>query len=316
MNQLWIIYGLVFAAALLAIESLYWLVFELRGTKKAINRRLALGEKSKHKEQVLDILRNERGVADFNSAAFPGLNDFVVQTGLRISRTALGLWTLLAAVIIATPLWSFLPRPLIAGAIGLLIAPTLVGLYMAIVRRKRIDRFGVQMPDALDIIVRGLRVGHPFTTAIELVAREMPDPIGSEMGMTADEMTFGQDIVTAVTNLHRRVGQDDLLFLAIAVSVQSQTGGNLADVLARLASLMRERITMSLKIKALSAEGRMSAWFLTAMPFILFGAVQLVSKNYFTEVKESAALIPALIYGIGSLIISNVVIYRMVHFKV
>ena len=87
----------------------------------------------------------------------------------------------------------------------------------------------------------------------------MRDPIGTELGITADEMTFGQDIITAVTNLHRRVGQEDLLFLAIAVSVQTQTGGNLADVLARLASLMRERITMTLKIKALSAEGRLSA---------------------------------------------------------
>ena len=316
MSQLWIIYGLVFAAALLAIESLYWLVFDLRGTKKAINRRLALSEKSQQKEQVLDILRHERGVGDFNSAAFPGLNDFIVQTGVRTSTTALGLWTLLAAVAIATPLWSLLARPWMAAAIALLVAPTLVGLYLAFARRKRIERFGAQLPDALDIIVRGLRVGHPFTTAIELVAREMPDPIGTELGMTADEMTFGQDIITAVTNLHRRVGQNDLLFLAIAVSVQSQTGGNLADILARLASLMRARITMALKIKALSAEGRMSAWFLSAMPFIIFGVVQLVSKNYFSEVKDSAALIPALIYGIGSLIIANVVIYRMVHFKV
>jgi tight adherence protein B len=109
----------------------------------------------------------------------------------------------------------------------------------------------------------------------------MRDPIGTELGITADEMTFGQDVVTAVSNLYRRVGQEDLVFLAIAVSVQSQTGGNLADVLARLATLMRERVTMRLKIKALSAEGRLSGWFLSAMPFILFGAIQLVATDYF-----------------------------------
>jgi tight adherence protein B len=316
MNQLWVIYGLVFFAAILAIESLYWLIYELRGNKKTINRRLTLGEKSAAKGQVLDILRRERGFADFNSPTLTRLNDFFVQTGLRVSKTALTLWTLMVAAVISVPLWTlFLPQWLAAG-IGLIVAPALVGLYLLITRRRRIERFAQQLPDSLDIIVRGLRVGHPFSSAIELVAREMRDPIGSELGITADEMTFGQDVVTAVSNLYRRVGQEDLVFLAIAVSVQSQTGGNLADVLARLATLMRERVTMRLKIKALSAEGRMSGWFLSAMPFILFGAIQLVATDYFGGLKGSPYLVPALVYGLTSLILANIAIYRMVHFKV
>ena len=316
MNDLWIIYGLVFVAAILAIESFYWLVFESRGKKKAINRRLALNEKSPGKSQVFDTLRNERGFTDFRSPALTRVNDFIVQTGLRTSRSALAGWTGLIGLLIALPLYALSAGPLLAAGLGLIAAPPLVGCYLARTRRKRIERFATQLPDALDIIVRGLRVGRPFASAIELVAREMPDPIGSELGMTGDEMTFGQDVISAVTNLYRRVGQEDLLFLAIAVSVQSQTGGNLADVLARLATLMRERVMMSLKIKALSAEGRMSAWFLSAMPFILFGVVQLVSKSYFSEVRESDALVPALIYGFTSIILANIAIYRMVHFKV
>ena len=180
----------------------------------------------------------------------------------------------------------------IAAGIGLIVAPALVGLYLARARRKRIERFAQQLPDALDIIVRGLRVGHPFSSAIELVAREMRDPIGSELGITADEMTFGQDIVSAVTNLYRRVGQEDLVFLAIAVSVQSQTGGNLAEVLARLSTLMRERVTMQLKIKALSAEGRLSGWFLSAMPFVLFGVVSLIRQELFQRVAGQPAARP------------------------
>jgi tight adherence protein B len=316
MNQLWVIYGLVFFAAILAIESLYWLIYELRGNKKIINRRLTLGEKSEAKGQVLDILRRERGFADFNSPTLTRLNDFFVQTGLRVSKTALALWTLMVAAVISVPLWMlFLPLWLAAG-IGLIFAPALVGLYLSITRRRRIERFAQQLPDGLDIIVRGLRVGHPFSSAIELVAREMRDPIGSELGITADEMTFGQDVVTAVSNLYRRVGQEDLVFLAIAVSVQSQTGGNLADVLARLATLMRERVTMRLKIKALSAEGRLSGWFLSAMPFILFGAIQLIATDYFGGLKGSPFLVPALVYGLTSLLLANIAIYRMVHFKV
>ncbi len=316
MSQLWVIYGLVFFAAILAVESLYWLAYELRGAKKTINRRLALSEKSETKSQVLEILRRERGFADFNSPALTRVNDFFVQTGLRVSRIVLALWTLMAVAVIVVPLWELSLPAWMAAGIGLIVAPSVLGLYLAITRRRRIDRFALQLPDGLDIIVRGLRVGHPFSAAIELVAREMRDPIGSELGITADEMTFGQDIVTAVTNLYRRVGQEDLVFLAIAVSVQSQTGGNLADVLARLATLMRERTMMALKIKALSAEGRLSGWFLSAMPFILFGVVQLLSKDYFSGVRDSWLLVPSLVYGFTSVIVANIVIYRMVHFKV
>jgi tight adherence protein B len=316
MNQPWIIYGLVFAAAILAIEGLYWLVYETRIAKKIINRRLALSEKSRGRGQVLDMLRNERGFADLRSPALTRLNDFFVQTGLRVSRSALAFWTLAGVATFSVALSQILHSLWASGFIALIVAPSAVGLYLTIARKKRIDRFALQLPDALDIIVRGLRVGHPFSSAIELVAREMSDPIGSEMGITADEMTFGQDITTAVTNFHRRVGQEDVLLLGIAVSVQTQTGGNLADVLSRLAILMRERINMKLKIRALSAEGRMSAWFLTAMPFILYAAVQLLSKDYFAELRGSAALVPALIYGWTSLILANIWIYRMVNFKV
>ena len=316
MNQLWVIYGLVFFAAILAVESLYWLVYELRGAKKTINRRLALSQKSETKAQVLDILRRERGFTDFSSPTLTGLNDFFVQTGLRVSKIVLALWTFMAAAVIAFPLWELSLPPWMAAGIGLIVAPAVVGLYLAIARRRRIERFAQQLPDGLDIIVRGLRVGHAFSSAIELVAREMRDPIGSELGITADEVTFGQDVISAVTNLYRRVGQEDLVFLAIAVSVQSQTGGNLADVLARLATLMRERAMMALKIKALSAEGRLSGWFLSAMPVILFGAIQLLSKDYFSGLRESPLLVPALIYGFTSVIAANIAIYRMVHFKV
>src|SRR5260370_22568227 len=109
--------------------------------------------------------------------------------------------SVVAAVGIAVPWSHFFPRLWMAAGVGLIMAPQLVGLYLMIARRRRIDRFATQLPDALDIIVRGLRVGHPFTSAIELVAREMRDPIGTELGMTADEMTFGQDITTAFTDL-------------------------------------------------------------------------------------------------------------------
>ena len=314
MNELWVIYGFVFATAILGIESLYWLFFGMQGAKKAVNRRLALSERNAAKSEVFDILRHERGVSDGSS--FAGLNDFVVQTGMRLSKFGLAVWTGLAGAVIAVGLCLISINVGIAAVVGLAIGPALVGLYLMRARSRRIERFARQLPDALDIVVRGLRIGHPFTTAIELVAREMQDPIGTEFGMTADEMSFGQNVETAVNNLYRRVGQDDLHLLVIAVTVQGQTGGNLADVLARLATLMRERFTLKLKIRALSSEGRLSAWILSAMPFILVGVVSLMSKNYFDELTGSPLLDPVLLYSGVSLVVANIFIYRMVNFKV
>ena len=315
MNEPWIIYGLIFAAAVLAVEALYWLVFRARDTQKSINRRLALGKQLPNQTQVLDVLRQERGFADFNNTTLGSLNDLVVQTGLRVSRGSLILWTALAIFAISALSMPMLGLHPIAMVVGMAVGPILVLMFMRYTRAKRIARFAQQLPEAIEIIVRGLRVGHPFASAIELVAREMPDPIGSEFGITADEITFGQDTNKAINNLFRRVGQEDLLFVVIAVTIQVETGGNLADILARLARLMRERSNMRLKVRALSAEGRMSAYFLTAMPFILFAAVSLIAPNYFSEVRQSATLIPALVYGFASLFIGNVVIYRMVNFK-
>ena len=279
-----------------------------------LKRRLALSA-GRAASVPVGILRQERGLANFDHPRFEGLNEFLAQTGLRISLFALGLWTASLGAVVALALSPFVSY-LWAAAAGLVAGPLVVLVYLSIVRRRRIDRFTAQLPDALSIIVRSLRIGHPFVSAIGLASREMREPIGAELAITAEEIGFGQDVTTAVVNMHRRVGQDDLLFLVTAVSVQSQTGGNLAEVLARLSTLMRQRSTLQLKVKALSAEGRLSAWFLTAMPFILYGVIRLLSKDYFGELAGSPVLVPALFYGSISLVVSNIIIYRMVNFKI
>jgi tight adherence protein B len=314
MNELWIVCGIVFAGVVLAVHTLYRMVVRAQRDRNAINRRLAArtggGAKS------VEVLRQERGLATLEHPSLEGVNEFLAQTGLKMSAAALGLWTASLCAGVTLALAPFLSLSWMAAAIGLLVGLAGVALYLSVVRRRRIDSFTAQLPDALNIIVRSLRIGHPFVSAIGLAAKEMRDPIGAELAITAEEILFGQDVTTAVVNLHRRVGQDDLLFLVTAVSVQSQTGGNLAEVLARLATLMRQRSTLQLKVKALSAEGRLSAWFLSAMPFILYGAIRLLSKDYFGELAGSPALIPALIYGGVSLVVSNFIIYRMVNFRI
>ena len=132
------------------------------------------------------------------------------------------------------------------------LAAASIYLFLQRARRRRIAAFSEQFPDALDVIARGLRAGHPFRVAIGLVAREMPDPVGSEFGIVADEIMFGLEQSVAVDNLGPRVGHNDLSFFSTAVNIQHQTGGNLAEILSRLSRMLRSRLKLRLKIRALS----------------------------------------------------------------
>ena len=315
MSQLALFSLFVFVAAILAVEAIYWIVLRSRQASSAINRRLALTRQLTGPREVLNALRSERGLSDLDTPLLSRVNDWLAQTGLRLNRRSLlvsaaGLTAVLFLVFGVAAGFG-----LVALALAIVTAAALIALFFKIVRSRRIARFAELLPDAIDVIVRGLKVGYPLPAAIELVAREMPDPIGSEFGMTADEISFGQDLRTAVENLHRRVGQDDLPFLLMAINVQSQTGGNLGEILGGLSRLLRNRSKLALKIRALSADGRMSAIVLSCIPFVLFGGIMLISPAYFAEIRHHPAVVPALIYGAISLILGNIVMYRMVNFK-
>jgi tight adherence protein B len=203
----------------------------------------------------------------------------------------------------------------LAVALAVPTAAALFYLFLLRARARRIARFGEQLPDALDVIVRGLRAGHPFRVALALVAREMPDPVGSEFGIVADEIMFGLEQSVAVDNLVPRVGHDDLSFFSTAVNIQQQTGGNLAEILSRLSRMLRSRSKLRLKIRALSSEGRLSAIALSLTPFILFVIISLLAPDYFVSVKDHPITIPAVILGALMLFVGNVMLYRMVNFK-
>jgi tight adherence protein B len=183
-------------------------------------------------------------------------------------------------------------------------------------RSKRIAKFSGQLPDAIDVIFRGVKAGYPFTIALGLVAKEMVDPIGTEFGMTSDEINFGSDMGAALDNLFYRVGHEDLLYLTMALKIQNETGGTLAEILSRLARLLRQRAMLRLKVRAISSEGRLSAVVLTLMPFVLFGIISLVRPDYYFGVSDNPIIMPAVIVALTLLVVGNVIIYRMVNFKV
>jgi tight adherence protein B len=160
-----------------------------------------------------------------------------------------------------------------------------------------------------------LRAGHPVPVALSLVGREMPDPAGTEFGVASDEVTFGLSIPNAMENLAYRAGAPDLLYLVTSISVQSESGGNLSEVLSRLSKLIRERFRMRRKVKTLTSEGRASAVILTILPIALFLLINLISPKYFGDVWNEPGFRKAAIVSGVLLVIGNYIMRQMVNFK-
>jgi tight adherence protein B len=306
---------LIFATVVLGVEAVYFLISHALRTRKSITRRLTLAQQSAGQTALLDALRGERTYFGGEHPLLQRLNDRLAQTGLLPQRGAILLYfgSLLAVMLL---IWTVLFGAGLVSAFGaVLSALGLMVLWLEMRRQKRMAEFTEQLPDALDVIVRGVRVGYPLPIALNLAARELSDPLAAEFATTFDEISFGQDVRTAIENLYRRVGHEDLQFFVVAIIVQNQTGGNLAEVLSRLSRLLRTRAKLRLKIRSLSAEGRISAIVLSLMPFILFGGISLISPSYFGEIRNDPLVMPALAYGVISLLLGNIVMHRMVHFK-
>lgn len=316
MSQLIIIYIAIFCAVLLAVQGTYWLVAERQRVRGAINRRLLLAAKTDSAREILETLKRERGLIGLDNENFAYFNDLFIQTGMRLDgKVLIGiafslglLFFVLFGIVFGYGVISFV--------VSIVFAVLAMFLFLALTRRKRIAKFSEQLPDAIDVIVRGVKSGYPFTVALGLVAKEMSDPIGTEFGMTSDEISFGSEIGNALDNLFHRVGHPDLLFLTMSLKIQHQTGGQLAEILSRLARLLRARTMLQLKVRSLSAEGRLTAVLLTAMPFLLFGVISFLDPSYFYSVRNHPIVMPALIVGLTMLMAGNVIIYRMVNFKV
>src|SRR5262249_39282585 len=169
------------------------------------------------------------------------------------------------------PLWGLL----LAGGLGAL--PT---LYVRRARTKRLVKCEAQLPDAIDLMCRALRAGHAFPTALKMVGEEMAEPTGQEFRTLFDEMNYGVSLQDALLNLVTRVPSTDLKYFVIAVMIQRETGGNLAELLDNISKLVRERMKLMGHIRTLSAEGRLSAWILGCLPFVTAGMLSIVNPKF------------------------------------
>jgi tight adherence protein B len=244
------------------------------------------------------------------------LNRLVLQSGLTIGFARLILMIAIATLI-AFGVTMILRNNILQALLAALFSATVLP-YMALkfLRSRRQKKFGAQFPDAIDIIVRSLRAGHPVPIAINMVGREMPDPIGSEFGIVTDEITYGADLETAMRNLYFRIGSDDLPLFVTAVAIQGSTGGNLGEILENLSGVIRQRFKMRRKIRALAAEGRASAMILSALPIGMFLVIQLIAPDFYASVWHED-LTKILLSVAGTWMgIGNLIMFKMVNFKI
>lgn len=313
-----LVYLFAALAAGLAFEAVYLLFFTTRSYRKNINRRLRLMEEEPNRENMLVELRRERGLSRGGDYRLPlvRLNRLILQSGLTLGLGKLATYVGVFTVVAFGGVLIFRGSLMEAFGVALFSCTLLPLLFLRIKRGRRQKAFGAQFPDALDIIVRSLRAGHPVPVAISMVAREMRDPIGSEFGIVADEITYGADLETGMRNLYFRIGQDDLPLFVTAVAIQGATGGNLGEILENLSAVIRERFKMRRKIRALAAEGRASALILSSLPILMFLVIQIITPEFYASVWHEDITKISLGVAASWMGVGNFIMYRMVNFRI
>jgi tight adherence protein B len=311
------IYFFIGIAAFLAFEVLFLTLSNRFSYTRKVNARLRIMEDAEDQRDVLVLLRRQRRLNADGTFMLPIIwfNRLVLQSGIGINIRRILVFMGLAGggalIVVLYQEGSILLALLAAIVFGGLLP--VMGLKF--VRMRRMRKFESQLPDAVDVVVRSLRAGHPLPIAIATVSREMPDPIGSEFGLTSDELTYGLDLEQAVNSMNTRVGQEDLALVIVAISIQSKTGGNLSEILSNLARVLRARFKMRRRVRALAAEGKFSAAALSCLPFLVFGALVTLSPTFYGDVWDVPLTKHVLGVAVGIMMIGNLIMYRMVNFR-
>jgi tight adherence protein B len=317
-DLVYVIYLFVALAAGLFVEGIYLLFFNARSYRKNVNRRLRLLDNQPDREGVLVQLRRERGLTMTGDYQLPlvALNRLILQSGLKLGIGKFAIYVVVLALFAFGLVMVTHGNLLEAFGAALFCCTLLPLLVLKLKRGRRQKKFGAQFPDALDIIVRSLRAGHPVPVAINMVTREMADPIGTEFGIIGDEVTYGADLETAMRNLYFRIGQDDLPLFVTAVAIQTSTGGNLGEILENLSAVIRQRFKMRRKIRALASEGRASAIILSSLPILMFLVIQVITPEFYASVWHEDLTKMCLAAAGGWMLVGNFIMFRMVNFRI
>jgi tight adherence protein B len=315
-----LIYGLIFIAVLAMVQGIYLTIFgKSISLNNKVNRRLEMLEKGAGREQVLEQLRKEMS-QHMKSKAIPLyaiLADKAQKANIAFTPGQLvmvmGILTVVAFFLLTL---GTAASPPVRIALSILMGVGAVFVWVNNTAKKRLSMIEEQLPDAVELMVRSLRVGHPFSSALQIVAKEVPDPLGTEMGVISDEAAYGRDVGDALKAMAERMDMQDLRFLAVAVTIQQTSGGNLAEILDGLAKVIRSRFKLFRRVKAITAEAKWSGMFLSLFPILALVMINVIQPNYYDEVKETSVFIPACLVVAGFLVVNIFVMKMLVNIKV
>ncbi|MDT8328403.1 MAG: type II secretion system F family protein [Roseovarius sp.] len=308
-----IIYGLIFIGVLVLVEGLYLTVFGRSiSLNNRVNRRLEMLDKTGNREEVMEKLRKEmrqhlkaRKIPLYSILSAKAQKAAIAFTPNQLVLMMLGA-SALAFLGLTIGTDTALPVR-IAASIGLGVGGIFTWINMK--AGKRMGMLEEQLPDAIELMVRSLRVGHPFSAAIGIVATEVSDPLATEFGIIADEAAYGRDMGEALKEMAERLDMQDLRFLAVAVTIQQQSGGNLAEILAGLAKVIRSRFRLFRRVKAITAEAKWSGKFLSGFPILALIGIQVIKPDYYDEAMLHPYFIPAVLV-VGAFLVLNLIVMR------
>ena len=320
----------VFATVFLLSEVTISYMRRHRKGSTAINKRLKMIEGGMDRDYVVSELRKSQpnrfnGLPEPFGRIMRGIERSVIASGILMPAHQIMLGMLLGSAAVSALILVIgavsgytinLGMVQLAIALGVAFGigiPLMILSRMASRRRKRMQE---QFPVALDIFVRGLKAGHPISSALDLLTKEMEDPIGSEFGLVVDEVSYGADLRDALQSMADRWGFEDIQMFVVSLSVQHETGGNLAEILSNLSSVIRDRASMYMKVRALSSEGRMTALILTALPILAFTGLFLINPAFYFDVAQDPMFIIGFIGLIVLYLIGFITIRRMIDLKV
>ena len=322
-----VIYVLAFVAVVLVIQTIAALVFTAGDGSRRVNRRLTMLQSGMKPADVYSALMRRSKAPNMRGGLLQlhdRIDAFCRQGGLAISPLRLlaiaaagagGLWMISLFVLRAVHGAGLLVNGAVAlvGACGLSVMA--VWWWVSRRRNARLKKIEEQMPLALDIVNRAIRAGHPVVSAMQLAADEMGDPIGTEFGLIIDETTYGAEFRDALTSFARRTGSPDAHFFAVSVGIQSETGGNLAEILAGLATVIRGRSTLGKRVKALASEGKTSALILSLLPVFLISFMFVLRPAFYTDKFSDPIFWPTAAIIMVIYIAGQFMIRRIINFK-
>ena len=309
-----LIYIMIFVAVVVLVEGLYLTVFgKSISMDSRISRRLALMQKNGNREQVLEQLRKEMSqhLSSRGIPLYSLLADKAQKGNIAFSpKQLIGIMALVTVfAFVGLTVGTGVETP-VRIAISVVMGEGGVYFWVNKKAKTRVTLMEDQLAEAIELMVRSLRVGHPFASAIGIVAKEVPDPLGTEFGFISDEAAYGRNVADSLKSFAERMDNQDLRFLAVAVAIQQQSGGNLAEILEGLGKVVRSRYKLFRRVKAITADAKWSGTFLSAFPLLALVAINMIDPNYYEDVKDSAAFVPAGIF-VGVMLTFNVIYMKI-----